>query len=272
MPFLEMNPGQIYWESDDFSDPWKQSKTFYMQSGFCRNGNFWRGWVPHLARDFRVIRADLRGCGRSPDPGKEYQYKIDGLVDDFLNVRRQLELDPVHYVGESLGGIVGTIAAIKEPAAFASLTLVSTPLKIRDEGQKLESLEFSSWQEALTELGLEKWWLRVRREVFTGQTPDDARDTYFARELARTSVRVAVELSLMVHGFNLEPYLSMLNVPTLVLIPLNSKLSPQLDQESLGDGIPGATIVTYPGATHDIYYLKPDELAEETLRFVTGLK
>jgi 3-oxoadipate enol-lactonase len=268
VPLTAIGPSEIYYEVDDFADPWRPRDTVFMQSGFCRNGNFWRGWVPYLARRYRVVRVDLRGCGRSPDPGAGYGLSLDKYVEDFVSVHRRLELGRLHYIGESLGGVIGTVASIEHPELFASLTLISTPLRIRPDGERAESLEFGSWTQAMQELGLREWWLRVRREVFTNQQPDPARDEYFAGELARTSVRVAVELAEMVHGLDLSERLRFLQVPTLLMTPGGSKFSPASDQAALAAAIPDASIHQVAGASHDMYYLMPDLLAPVAARFI----
>jgi 3-oxoadipate enol-lactonase len=268
MPFIPVGPSDIYYEVDDFADQWRPHDTVFMQSGFCRNGNFWRGWVPYLARDCRVVRADLRGCGHSPDPGAGYRLSLDDYVDDFVSVHRTLDLGKIHYIGESLGGVVGALAGIKHPELFASLTLVSTPLRIRPDGERAEALEFGSWGQAMQVLGLREWWLRVRRESFTNQQPDPARDDYFAQELARTSVRVAVELAEMVHGLDLSDQLRFLTVPTLLMTPLGSRFTSADDQATLAASIPDVTIHRESGASHDMYYVMPDRLAPVAAGFI----
>ena len=66
MPKVSAGPNlDLHYYEDDFSDPWRVAPTILLQHGFSRNGNFWYNWVPLLSREFRVLRPDMRGMGRS---------------------------------------------------------------------------------------------------------------------------------------------------------------------------------------------------------------
>ncbi len=49
MPNVKVNGLAIYYELDDFTDPWKASDTIWIQHGFGRSGRFWCHWVPALS-------------------------------------------------------------------------------------------------------------------------------------------------------------------------------------------------------------------------------
>ena len=53
----------LYYRYDDFTDPWEKRPIVILAHGHPRNSNMWYAWVPGLARDFRVVRPDLRGLG-----------------------------------------------------------------------------------------------------------------------------------------------------------------------------------------------------------------
>jgi 3-oxoadipate enol-lactonase len=69
MPLLRSCASDLFYRDDDFADPWQAHDVVMLQHGFGRSGNMYHGWVPHLSRDFRVLRMDLRGTGQSADPG-----------------------------------------------------------------------------------------------------------------------------------------------------------------------------------------------------------
>src|SRR6186997_1132569 len=54
---------------DDFTDPWKSSETVILLHAAMGSAKRFYAWVPHLARDFRVVRLELRGHGSSDVPG-----------------------------------------------------------------------------------------------------------------------------------------------------------------------------------------------------------
>lgn len=88
----------------------------------------WDQLLPHLPQDFRFIRFDKRGHGLSDCPAAPYA--IDDLVDDALAVLDGFEIERVHFVGLSIGGMIGQGLASRAPSRLKSLTLMDTAAKI----------------------------------------------------------------------------------------------------------------------------------------------
>src|SRR5213595_2211606 len=93
--------------TDDFTDPWRQAPTLLLLHAAMGSARRYFAWVPHLARDWRVVRLDLRGHGNSqvPPPGQEL--RLDRLVADVAELLDHLEIDSAHVVGNSAGGYLG---------------------------------------------------------------------------------------------------------------------------------------------------------------------
>ena len=53
---------------DDFTDPWRKPDTLLLLHAAMGNSQRWFQWVPRLARQYRVVRLDLRGHGNSAMP------------------------------------------------------------------------------------------------------------------------------------------------------------------------------------------------------------
>lgn len=90
---------------------------------FCADHRF---WDPHLdaCAGFRVLRYDTRGHGRSSRPPGPYT--LDDLACDVIAVLDGLGIDQVHFVGVSMGGMIGQTVAIAHPERLHSLALVNT--------------------------------------------------------------------------------------------------------------------------------------------------
>ena len=51
MPKVTANNCEMFYEIDDFTDPWVKDKdTVWLQHGVGRSTKFWYHWVPALAR------------------------------------------------------------------------------------------------------------------------------------------------------------------------------------------------------------------------------
>ncbi|TMK32826.1 MAG: alpha/beta fold hydrolase, partial [Alphaproteobacteria bacterium] len=68
--------------TDDFTDPSKKAPTLLLLHAAMGSARRYFAWVPHLARDWRVVRLDLRGHGRSQVPPAEQMLTLDRLVLD----------------------------------------------------------------------------------------------------------------------------------------------------------------------------------------------
>lgn len=271
MPTAKVGDAVLYYQDDDFADPWVRHDAVFIQHGFGRNSNFFRAWVPWLSRHLRVIRMDLRGHAGSADPGPEYRFTDQGFHRDFLGLLDELRLDKVHYIGESLGGIIGATAAAQHPQRFRSLTLVSTPMQIPDNSRRLAlSLGYSSWGDAILKLGMRQWWMTMRNS--TGElTGNAAMDEYFAGEFARTPAHIGYALTLLPRSLDLAEILAKIPIPTLLLVPGGGTKTPQEVQAEMARSIPNCRMKIYEGAKHSMYHLTPDPLAQDALAFIRSL-
>jgi 3-oxoadipate enol-lactonase len=271
MPVLRVGNTELFYRDDNFTDPWEPADAVMLQHGFGRSGNMYYGWVPHLSRDFRVIRMDLRGTGESPHPSADEHFTLDGLMSDFVALMDALDIERVHYVGESLGSILGVALAATHPERVKSLTLVSPIIRARPEKTvALNSVGYPSWSEALQDLGMKEWWLRSR--TATGElTGNAAKDNWFANECGRTPVDVAQALLRFVPTVSAEPMLSSVQAPTLVLSPGASCHTDPEEQQAILSAIPNSRQILYDDAKHIDCFLRPDKFARDTLEFLRGV-
>jgi sigma-B regulation protein RsbQ len=103
--------------------------------GFGCDQNMWRFVTPAFADDYRLVLFDYVGSGKSDlaSYSAERYAGLDGYAQDVLDICAALELRDVIFVGHSVSGVVGMLAAIREPERFARLVLVSpSPCYIND--------------------------------------------------------------------------------------------------------------------------------------------
>ena len=110
MPSVRTGDGvEIHYRLDDFRDPWIEGpgETIVMSHGFARSMVWWTQWAPALARRYRVLRYDIRGCGRSSVAPEGTPWSADRIAADVVDVIDALDIDAVHWVGFESGGPVG---------------------------------------------------------------------------------------------------------------------------------------------------------------------
>lgn len=124
--WLEVEPGiRLHVVIDDFSDPWRRAETVLMVHSMGQNLEAWRGWVPHLARNFRVVRFDVRGFGKSTPIAETARWSMDRLLADIEAVMDFAGCPAAHLVGSQSGGSTALTLAARQPARVQSVIAVS---------------------------------------------------------------------------------------------------------------------------------------------------
>ena len=114
---------EMYYETYDFTDPWKPSETVVLQHGNSRNSKTWRWYIPKLSGDYKVLTPDWRGRGQSTVPPP---YSLDIWARDLKVLLDQLGIDKVRYIGEATGGLIGLQFAHDYPERVTSLALIGS--------------------------------------------------------------------------------------------------------------------------------------------------
>ena len=116
MPYLDVSPTQrLFYEIDDWTDAWKKPEAVVMIHGFTENTSAYRAWVPHLARNYRVIRFDQLGFGRSSAVADDASFSNELLVGHVARVIETLAGAPAHVIGAKSGGTIAMKFAADHP-------------------------------------------------------------------------------------------------------------------------------------------------------------
>ncbi len=103
----------------------------------------WNHWVhniPALEDRYRVIAADLPGCGDSADPTEPYDAdSLAAIVSDGLDIVVPGG-GPYDLVSFSFGGVISGLVAQRQGARLRSLTIVGTPILGLIKGGKANNL------------------------------------------------------------------------------------------------------------------------------------
>ena len=208
MPFVQ-RPAKpdLYYEIDDFTDPWSNAPFLILQHGYGRSSQFWFQWVPYLCRYFKVVRPDLRGLGRS---GKNFDFATglnpEEYVGDIHAIVRLLGGQPVHYCGESIGGILGLAFAGAYPKLVRSLSLVSAPVFFSEGARKDYACGYASWPEAVRQMGPEPWLKQTNTSTrFPPDMPTGFLNWY-NENVAAAGVEMLAQMAEFALGTDVTPY------------------------------------------------------------------
>jgi len=269
MPLLERaNRPTLHYRIDDYTDPWRDAPVLVLQHGYARSSKLWYAWVPHLARDYRILRVDLRGHGESlrdfdPATGST----LDAYIGDLRDVLDHLGLERVHYCGESFGGILGMVLAAEEPKRVRTLTVVASP--VYQNANAAYSAGFPTREEALRTLGTRKWAEAIygAPDFFPPGTDPRLREWYVG-EIAKNDAEVLCGLYGLVKHASAEAYLPRIAAPVLGLYPTAGPLTTSEQENLLRSGIRDFELVHMPTSSHAVLTIEPDACAARLLDFL----
>ncbi len=258
MPFQWIAERKVHYELDDFTCPWRSSQVVFIQHGMGRNTNFWRDWPPRLGQTWRVVRRDLPGHGESEAPPPGTQWRLEDLVAQTIEFLDAMNLDRVHFLGESTAGMLGVMLAATHPERLHSLILCASPTTISPAAQAFFAGAHADWQTAIRTLGTGGWARWLANQPGTMGTIDPTQREWVIEQFARIPTHALVGYSEMISRSDVSSLLPGIRVPTLVLAPTRSAATPLAQQEAMAARIPNARIVVVDGSGHEIYADQPE--------------
>jgi len=110
---------RIHYESEGSGLP------LVIHHGFGSSGHRWRerGWTGSLGSELQLIFIDGRGHGESDRPTDAAAYDARLRAMDVASVLNNAEIQQAHYLGYSMGSLIGMACAIYTPQRFRSLIL-----------------------------------------------------------------------------------------------------------------------------------------------------
>jgi pimeloyl-ACP methyl ester carboxylesterase len=108
-----------YWEWGDAANP----KVLVCVHGLSRQGRDFDTFARALCGEYRVVCPDVAGRGRSDWLRNPASYAIPKYVADMVTLLARLAADEVHWVGTSMGGLIGLGLAALPDSPIARLVL-----------------------------------------------------------------------------------------------------------------------------------------------------
>jgi pimeloyl-ACP methyl ester carboxylesterase len=212
------------------------------------NHHVFEAQVAALAKDYTLILPDQRGHGQTsylPQP-----YTLDDMAQDLVALVQQLDLGPVHYVGHSMGAMMGPILALNHASALRSMTLIGGSAA-PEAAQRLAGYRqlvaavraghHAPVAERLVGLFFSKM-SRATRKAEIGRFMDDF--AHISGEGLHWTAEAVFSRQ------DLRPQLSQIDLPTLVLVGAADGVTSPEQARELADGIPNARLLVLPRVGH----------------------
>jgi pimeloyl-ACP methyl ester carboxylesterase len=127
-------------------------------------------WVPIVAARHPVVRYDMRGFGQSIVPPATHEWTMSELVEDLLEVGEvAFGTEPIHVMGESIGGTIALAASLRHPERFSAVAMSNAAINGGHIGYA------PGWRSEVARIGIDGWSKRLMEMRFVpGAAPPEA--------------------------------------------------------------------------------------------------
>ena len=208
--------------------------------------SMWDEQARLFQKKFRVLRFDTRGHGASDAP--QSAYTLDMLAQDVLGLLDGLKIENPHFVGLSMGGMIGQTFALRHPGRLRSLVLCDTSSRIPPEAAPLweSRIKTASEQgmEPLVEPTLKRWFT----EPFYAANP--AMMARVGKLIRTTPVAGYAGCCHAIRKLDLTAKLGAIGCPVQVVVGEQDVGTPVEMSRTISNAIPGSELVIIPSASH----------------------
>jgi 3-oxoadipate enol-lactonase len=224
----------------------KDKPTIICSHCLAGNHHIWDPQMESLQDNYRILRYDLRGHGRTDAP--EGDYTMEQLADDVLALMDALEVEQAHFMGISLGGMIAQSLALSHSERLSSLILCDTTCQIPKDTAPLWDERIAAARQngmaALADGTLERWL----SPEYRNQHPGTAQK--IRKIVLETPVHGFAGCCRAISAFDVYDRLPGLSLPVLILVGENDPGTPVAASLQIQKQIRGSRLEVLPNAFH----------------------
>jgi 3-oxoadipate enol-lactonase len=240
-----------------------QATPVILHHPLATNLTIWDELTAALAPTYRVVRFDARGHGQSEAPKGPYHFKM--LAADVLALMDHLKIERAHFLGLSMGGMVGQYLGLDHARRFASLQLVSTSSRIPPEARQLwvdrVTVAREKGMASQVATALPRWLTEANR----AKPALVARMTRF---LETTPLEGYAGWCQAIETHDITDRLKAITLPTQVIVGAEDPATPPAAAEAIHRQIAGSTLIVMPATSHILCAEDPATFNGHVLSFL----
>ena len=210
------------------------------------DSTMWDELAAALAPTFTVLRYDTRGHGASSAPGGPYSFAE--LTADVVGLLDVLDIESTHFVGLSMGGMIGQHLALAAPQRVDKLVIASSTSRIPPASSAL-------WDEriatvcaqgcaAMVDSTLGRWFT----PGFRAARPDAMQR--IGKLIAGTPSAGYIGCAAAIRALDITARIGAITAPALVVAGADDPGTPPAMSEVIASAIPGARLEIIVSASH----------------------
>jgi sigma-B regulation protein RsbQ len=247
------------------------SQALVLLHGLGGHQGMWQPLLPALEQRYRVVRLDLVGCGGSDVTAysTERHATLAGHAQDLLDVLRALNLHQVVFMGHSVGGVIGMLAAIEEPDRFASMVLIAPSPRFLNSPDYHGGYERGDVEELLAAMESNyTGWTQAFVPAVVGVTDRPDLLMNFTNNFVRANPTVVRHLTRVVFMADVRDDLPRLTTPTLIIQAAHDAITPLAVGHYLYENLVDSYIATIDTSGHCPHLTAPEQTLAAVDKFL----
>jgi 3-oxoadipate enol-lactonase len=232
-----------------------------MSNSLGTNLHMWDDQAPAFSKQFRLVRYDRRGHGKSEAPTGPYT--MDRLGRDVLSIVDALGVKKFNWCGLSMGGMVGQWLGANAPDRLEKLIVSNTHYYYGDKQPWHDRIKFAQDKglAALAPMQMERWFTKGFREK-NAQAIARITEMFVA-----TPVGGFVGCCEAVRDMDFRQSTPTITVPTMVIVGSQDPATPPAAGEDIHKMIKGSKLVAIDAA-HLSNVEQPKAYTDAVLNFL----
>jgi 3-oxoadipate enol-lactonase len=224
----------------------------------------WQSQFQLLAESFQVVRYDTRGHGQTDAPAGPYS--LDLLAEDVKALCDALGIEQCHFVGLSMGGMIGQTVALKYPDLLLSLTLADTSSVYGPAAlpfwQTRSQTALNEGMAPLVAPTMDRWFTAPFREA------EPALMAEVRQWILDTPAQGYAACCLAIAAIDTTARLHEIKVPVLVIVGADDVATSPAMAEAIHAQIAGSQLLVLPSAAHIANVEQPEGFNEALQDFL----
>ena len=234
-----------------------------LSNSLLSNYTMWDAQMPVLTEKYRVLRYDTRGHGGTEVT--QGPYSFERLTEDAYALHQSLGIEKTHFVGLSMGGMIGELLAVRHPDLLLSVTLCDTTSKMPHPeiwDGRIEAAQ-SGGVEAVVEGTLERWFTPAIHE----KNPNEIER--IATMIRGTKTAGFIANCQAIKAMDQTGILKEIRTPTMIIVGAEDPATTPDMSRIIHAEIVGSELAILPNASHLANVEQPDAFNDVLMAFLS---